>query len=430
MGEYTQKSSQGRSVGIVEKKVHTFAEPPKEMVLACGRRLGPVTLAYETYGKLNAEKSNAVLILHALSGDAHVAGFYSAKDEKPGWWDSMVGPGKGIDTNTYFVICSNIIGSCMGSTGPCTLNPQTVTPYGLDFPVVTIGDMVRAQKTLIDFLGIKKLLAAVGGSVGGMQVLEWCIRYPEMVTAAIPLATTTRHSALAIAFNEVARQAIMADPNWNHGDYYYGDRPETGLAVARMIASWIEQGATVLDLGCGEGSLLEYLIQHQHVKGSGIEQNESRVAKCIQKSLSVLQGDINSELEDYPDNSFDYVILSQTLQQVYAPDKLIRSMLRIGRKGIVSFPNFSHWRVRLQLLTSGFAPVTKQLPYQWYNTPNIRVITLRDFRKFAREVGYAIIEEVAINSQSIDRAGSIVRWMPDLRATYGMFLIRDGSNPS
>ena len=197
--------------------------------------IGPITLAYETYGDLNAEKSNAVLILHALSGDAHVAGLHSPEDEKPGWWDSMVGPGKGIDTDKYFVVCSNIIGSCMGSTGPCTINPKTVKPYGLEFPVVTIGDMIRAQKTLIDALGIKRLLAVVGGSVGGMQVLEWCVRYPDMVAGAIPLATTTRHSALAIAFNEVARQAIMADPNWNNGDYYYGGRPETGLAVARMI---------------------------------------------------------------------------------------------------------------------------------------------------------------------------------------------------
>ena len=190
-----------------------------------------------------------------------------------------------------------------------------------------------------------------------------------------------------------------------------------------LIASWIEPGSKVLDLGCGEGSLLEHLIQEKQVKGSGIEQNESRVAKCIEKGLTVLQGDINQELEDYPDNSFDYVILSQTLQQVYAPDKLIRAMLRIGRMGIVSFPNFSHWRVRLQLLTTGFAPVTKQLPYQWYNTPNIRVITLKDFRKFAREVGYRIFKEKAINSQSADREGTIVKWMPTLRATYGIFLI-------
>ena len=190
-----------------------------------------------------------------------------------------------------------------------------------------------------------------------------------------------------------------------------------------MIASWIEPGARVLDLGCGEGSLLEHLIQNKKVIGSGIEQNESRAAKCIEKGLTVLQGDFNEEVEDYPDNSFDYVILSQTLQQVYAPDNLIRSMLRIGEKGIVSFPNFSHWRVRLQLLTTGHAPVTRQLPYQWYDTPNIRVLTLKDFRKFAREVGYRILKEIAIETQAPNRQGNIIRVMPNVRATYGIFLI-------
>lgn len=235
MSEYTENDIHGISSGIVKKQFHTTAHPPDEILLECGARLGPITIAYETFGTLNAHKSNAVLILHALSGDSHVAGYYTEKDEKPGWWDSMVGPGKGIDTDKYFVICSNIIGSCMGSTGPNTPNPKTARPYGLEFPVVTIGDMVRAQKFLVDALGIQKLLAVVGGSVGGMQVLEWCVRYPEMVTAAIPLATTTKHSALAIAFNEIARQAIMTDPNWNGGDYYSGSRPETGLAVARMI---------------------------------------------------------------------------------------------------------------------------------------------------------------------------------------------------
>jgi homoserine O-acetyltransferase len=175
------------------------------------------------------------LILHALSGDSHVAGYYKEQDEKPGWWDNMVGPGKGIDTNKYFVLCSNIIGSCMGSTGPCTINPKTIQPYGMDFPFVTIGDMVKAQKLLMDHLGIKKILCVLGGSIGGMQVLEWTVRYPDMVASAIPLATTTKHSALSIAFNEVARQAIMADPKWNNGNYYFGPKPDLGLAVARMI---------------------------------------------------------------------------------------------------------------------------------------------------------------------------------------------------
>jgi homoserine O-acetyltransferase len=235
MSEYIEHDKDDISVGIVEKELFTFAEPPDEMVLESGARFGPLTLAYETCGTLNEEKSNVILILHALTGDSHVAGYYSPDDEKPGWWDNMVGPGKGIDTDKYLVVCSNIIGSCMGSTGPCTINPETVLPYGLDFPVVTIGDMVEAQKALIDHLGIKKLLAVMGGSIGGMQVLEWCARYPEMVVSAIPLASTTKHSALSIAFNEVARQSIMADPNWNNGEYYFGPKPDMGLAVARMI---------------------------------------------------------------------------------------------------------------------------------------------------------------------------------------------------
>jgi len=221
------------------------------MVLESGAKLGPINLAYETYGSLTSNKDNVILILHALSGDSHVAGYYSAEDEKPGWWDIMVGPGKGIDTNKYFVVCSNIIGSCLGSTGPCTINPKTVLPYALDFPVVTIGDMVKAQKALMDHLGIEKILGLVGGSIGGMQVMEWCLRYPDMVSAAIPLATTVKHSALAIAFNEVARQAIMADPKWNHGNYYFGPKPDLGLAVARMIGhiTYLSDNAMRLKFG-------------------------------------------------------------------------------------------------------------------------------------------------------------------------------------
>ncbi len=220
----------------LKKKKFTFAEPPDEMLLENGSKFGPITIAYETCGRINSNKSNVILILHALTGDSHVAGYYNENDPKPGWWDTMVGPGKGIDTDKYFVICSNILGGCMGSSGPSTVDPKTDTNYGLNFPVITIGDMVRAQKQLLDHLGVTRLLSVIGGSVGGMQVLEWAMKYPEMVASAIPLATTTRHSALAIAFNEVSRQAIMVDPNWFKGDYYTKDtKPDLGLAVARMI---------------------------------------------------------------------------------------------------------------------------------------------------------------------------------------------------
>ena len=194
----------------------------------------------------------------------------------------------------------------------------------------------------------------------------------------------------------------------------------------QIIASWIEPSSQVLDLGCGEGELLKFLINHKHVRGSGIEHNENKVAECIEKGLSVLQGDINDEVLDYPDNTFDYVILSQTLQQVYEPDTLIRSMMRIGKKGIVSFPNFSHWGIRLQLLLSGYAPISRQLPYEWYDTPNIRVITIKDFRKFTQEVGFTILKEVAINTQSENRYGKVIKVFPNLRATYGIFLIGNG----
>jgi homoserine O-acetyltransferase len=235
MSEYIEHDSDGISVGPVEKKFHTFAEPPHELVLESGARLGPITVAYETMGVLNGDKSNVILITHALSGDSHVAGYYSKDDPKPGWWDIMVGPGKGIDTDKYFVICSNVLGSCQGTTGPSSINPATDRAYGLDFPVVTISDMVKVQKELLDHLGIDKLLAVIGGSIGGMQVIEWAISYPEMVASAILLATTTRHSALSISFNEIGRQAIMSDPNFNKGDYYSGSKPDLGLALARMI---------------------------------------------------------------------------------------------------------------------------------------------------------------------------------------------------
>ena len=190
----------------------------------------------------------------------------------------------------------------------------------------------------------------------------------------------------------------------------------------RIIASWIEPGARVLDLGCGKGELLAHLVKTKNIIGTGIEHKEENVSHCIAHGLSVLQGDINEEVEDYQDNTFDYVILSQTLQQVYTPAKLIHELLRIGNKVVVSFPNFSHWRSRLHLL-NGHAPQTKELPYEWHDTPNIRVITMKDFRKFIRDFGFVVCKEAAVNSSHTDRHGDIVKFLPNLRATYGIFLI-------
>lgn len=204
------------------------------LTLDCGVTLSSVDVAYECYGELSPDKTNAILVCHAFSGDAHAAGI-SQDGGRPGWWDSMIGPGKGFDTDKYFVVCSNVVGGCRGTSGPLSINPETGCPFAMSFPVVTIADMVRLQKTLMDHLGIERWLAVSGGSMGGMLVLEWAVSYPENLAAAIPIATTARHSAQQIAFNEVGRQAIMADPDWNDGNYHDRKAPARGLAVARMV---------------------------------------------------------------------------------------------------------------------------------------------------------------------------------------------------
>ncbi|HUZ91292.1 MAG TPA: homoserine O-acetyltransferase, partial [Methylocella sp.] len=214
--------------------VHFGADRPLKM--DAGVSFSPLTIAYQTYGELNADKSNAILICHALTGDQHVANTHPITG-KAGWWHNMVGPGRPIDINRYFVIASNVVGGCMGTTGPASLNPATGRPYGLDLPVVTIKDMVRAQAMLIDHLGIDVLFCVVGGSMGGMQVLQWVASFPDRVFAAMPIATAARHSSQNIAFHEVGRQAVMADPDWRQGRYLEeGVVPTKGLAVARMAA--------------------------------------------------------------------------------------------------------------------------------------------------------------------------------------------------
>lgn len=223
------------SVGLVEEQHATLFEPPNELVLDSGRKLGPIEVAYDTYGTLNETRDNVILIMHPLSMDHHAAGFYSKEDRKPGWWDIMIGPGKAFDTDQFFVICSNVIGGCRGTTGPGSINPETGKPYGLSFPFITIQDMVKVQKRLLDHLGVEKLFCVAGGSMGGMQALQWTVTYPDMVVAAIPIAATSRHSAQNIALNEVGRQAIIMDPNWNRGDFYDKEPPSRGLTIARMV---------------------------------------------------------------------------------------------------------------------------------------------------------------------------------------------------
>lgn len=226
-------SAQTNLDDLPDHKVTFAAEPLR---LDSGVDLADVTIAYKTYGTLNAEKSNAIFVCHALTGD-HFASETHPVTGKPGWWSQLIGPGRPVDTDRYFVISSNILGGCHGSTGPASINPATLEPWGLEFPVITIADIVRAQKRLVEHLGIGQLFAVVGGSMGGMQVLEWASQFPDSVFAAIPIATAARHSAQNIAFHEVGRQAIMADPEWSGGAYLKQDtRPSRGLAVARMAA--------------------------------------------------------------------------------------------------------------------------------------------------------------------------------------------------
>ncbi|MBE6499502.1 MAG: homoserine O-acetyltransferase [Methanobrevibacter thaueri] len=238
------------SVGIVETQYYHIDE---EIQLESGEILENVTVAYETYGELNKEKTNAILICHALTGDAHAAGWHKG-DRKPGWWEIVIGPGKALDSEKYFIICSNVLGGCKGTTGPSSINPKTKKPYGLNFPVITISDMVKVQKKLIDSFKIKQLNAIIGGSMGGMQVLQWLVNYPDMMKKAIPIATTASSSPQQIAFNDVGRQAIFSDPNWNKGNYYEtGKIPENGLSLARMIAHITYLSDESMDIKFGRG---------------------------------------------------------------------------------------------------------------------------------------------------------------------------------
>ncbi len=238
------------SVGIVETKSFQISEP---ITLDSGEILENVSVAYETYGELNKEKSNAILVCHALTGDAHAAGWHEG-DRKPGWWEMVIGPGKALDTEKYFIICSNVLGGCKGTTGPSSINPKTGREYGLEFPVITIADMVKVQKKLVDSFGISQLVAVIGGSMGGMQVLEWMVSYPEMMKKAVPIATSAMSSPQQIAFNAVGRQSIFSDPNWNGGNYYgSGKIPRNGLSLARMIAHITYLSDESMDIKFGRG---------------------------------------------------------------------------------------------------------------------------------------------------------------------------------
>jgi homoserine O-acetyltransferase len=519
--------------------------------------------------------------------------------KKTGWWDTVVGPGKAIDTNKYFVVCANGLGGCCGTTGPSSINPLTGKPYSLQFPMVTVGDWVKQQAALLDALGVERLRAVVGGSLGGQQAIEWAMSRPDRVDRCVVLAATPRLSAQGLAFNAIGRRSIINDPNFKNGEYYGSEPPSSGLAAARMLAhitylseagmrdkfgrrtkddicpgcgfgiefevenyldrqgrsfverfdansylyitramdyydaaekwgggsleeaasrvssrvmavsfdsDWlyppegmkefaqalarngkpvtyinvpsryghdaflvetetvsrllrdflsadnertsirgdrqtrrepapppppdapacerpalhfasngffrwqdkviideIPEGASVLDLGCGDGKLLSAISASKNTRAQGVEIDINAALDCVRRDAPVFHGDIENGLSGFPDDSFDYVVIEETLQTLRRPDEALRQMLRIGRRGIVSFPNFANYRVIHDLMTSGRMPVGGALPYQWHETPNIHLFTLNDFRDWAARSNVRIVKGYALVAEGVVR---------------------------
>lgn len=305
------------SVGIVTPQKFTFGSAEDPMVLESGRTLGPVEIVYETYGRPDAERSNAILICHALSGNHHAAGYHDPHDPQTGWWDTMIGPGKAFDTRRYWVICANIIGGCKGSTGPLSIDPATGTPYGVNFPIVTVGDMVEAQKRLVDHLGITRLYSIAGGSMGGFQVLEWALRYPQMVRSAICIASAARLSAQAIAFNSVGRSAITRDPEWKAGAYN-GKGPEHGLATARMVGHITYLSEMLLDSKFGRRLQSASRLSYNFATEFAIESYLNHKGSAFTQRFDANSYLYITKAMDYFDISRSYGPLKEAFAQVTA----------------------------------------------------------------------------------------------------------------
>jgi len=571
-----------RSVGLVETKSIKLNLPSDGFRLENGGTLPEVEVAYETYGELSNAKDNVIFVCHALSGDAHAAGLHDVSDPKSaGWWDEMIGPGKGIDTRYYHVICANVLGGCKGTTGPASVNPRTGIPYGSLFPKITIGDMVNTHRLFLEQLGIKKVAAVIGGSLGGMQALEWAIKCPDMIDRCVCIASAMRLLAQALAFDIVGRSAIVSDPDWQGGNYYGTDRsPEKGLSLARKlghitylspemmeikfgrekkeraektvdtganrfvtdfqvesylnhqgkkftgrfdansylhitraideydlcdrvssscdvlksikaktlivalssdwlvtpeqsqeiangllearrgvsycelqaphghdaflvdiqhlgdviraflpwvdggralvkggvsnfkereyftIAGLVEPESSVLDFGCGDGTLLDRLEEKKKVKGAGADIDIAQVIEVLEKGHDVFQSDIDEGLRMVPNNIYDYAVLSETIHLVRKPRKVLVEMLRVAKKGIVSFPNFGTWSNRVKFLFSGKVPETflpKQVCRGRYDASDLHHFTLKDFLAICEEENIKIEEIKYVPSGLIGR---------------------------
>ena len=541
--------------------------PSEGFRLEKGGVLPEITVAYERCGTITSENDNVIFVCHALTGDAHVAGIRPGESEPDGWWEGMIGPGKGIDTNRYQIICANILGGCKGTTGPSSVNPVTQKPYGSEFPKMTVRDIVEVHRLLLRQLGITRLAGVIGGSFGGMQVMEWAIRCSDEIDRVMLVATAASLNSQALAFDIVGRHAIVADPNWRKGDYYANEhQPHNGLSSARKLAhitylsqdlmdekfgrekrkewlaadgdfkrniednfgtyfqiesylqhqgekfirrfdansylhitlamdeydaadkygsledafaeissrvlvvsmsgDWLftpgqsteivtalikqqkrvsychlETGAGhdaflthisdlkrviaaflaspqeiaeqasvkqwqvrhyqevvdlirekshVLDLGCGNGTLLNILKTNKQATGNGVEIDVDEVINVIASGSDVLLEDIDDGLTMIPDNSYDCVVLSETLQTIKRPRDLLLQILRVADEAVITFPNFACINVRAQLLFGGRMPKGKQIPYEWYNTPNIHLFTLKDFLVLCRQEGIIV----------------------------------------
>lgn len=542
---------------IVETQHLELDLPEGGFELSSGERLQAITVAYEAYGTLNEERSNAIFVAHALTGDAHAA-FYHNDDEKSiGWWDDLIGPGKGVDTDRFFVVCCNILGGCKGTTGPCSINPDTGDPYGSNFPLITLDDTVDVEKLLLNQLGVERLFAVIGGSLGGMRALNWAIRYPEMVERCVCIASAVNLTPQALAFDIIARSEIESDPHWQEGSYYEGEHgPEKGLSRARQIghvtylssasmrlkfgreehnrplpadsskfstnfqvesyltyqgdkfvqrfdanaylyitrmmdmfdlakaygsvqaamariqgkvlvvsitSDWlfppeqqveivsaliagrkevsffsidspyghdaflieyetlargvrafltgerpanppgtinrldlehilnmVEEDMHLLDIGSGEGDLMLALANQKQVDGICLDRDFDMVVRCMENGLSALQMDAEKGLAWIVDNAFDCVLLNQTIQQLQSALHTVREMLRIAPEAVIGFPNFAYYTHRLAVAFGGKLPVSDTLPFEWYDTPNIHLVTLRDFRALCEQYEIAI----------------------------------------